>query len=183
MKTTTRNAAARIAVALSLLATPALLAPVAATAAESATAAPTTQAFVDTAAPANKFEIVSSQIALQKTTNPEIVAFAKKMIHDHTQIGTAFVAALAKSKTGLKPPAGLGPDIDATIARLKSETGVTFEKDYIAAQTAGHKAAVGLFKGYAEGGENPELKAFAAKTLPTIEMHYHMCMELEKLKL
>ncbi|MFG1466752.1 DUF4142 domain-containing protein, partial [Xanthobacter sp. DSM 24535] len=60
--------------------------------------------------------------------------------------------------------------------------GAAFDADYIAVQTKGHQDAVGLFGGYAKGGENPTLKAFAKKTLPMIEMHLQMCYALAKTK-
>jgi len=139
---------------------------------------PSTKAFVQTAAAANQFEIASSELALTKTKNPEIVAFANKMIQDHTQIGKDFVAAMNKANTGISIPPGLGEDLDKIMARLKSEDGTTFESDYIAVQTKGHQDAVGLFAGYAKGGDNPVMQAFAKNTLPTIEMHLRMCYAL-----
>jgi len=139
---------------------------------------PSTKAFVETAAAANQFEIASSELALTKTKNPEIVAFANKMIQDHTQIGKDFVAAMNKANTGISIPPGLGADLDKIMARLKSEDGTAFESDYIAVQTKGHQDAVGLFAGYAKGGDNPVMQAFAKNTLPTIEMHLRMCYAL-----
>lgn len=133
------------------------------------TTVPSTKAFVETAAAANQFEIASSELALTKTKNKAIVAFANRMIKDHTQIGKNFVAALNKA---------LGDDLDKIMARLKSEDGTTFESDYIAVQTKGHQDAVGLFAGYAKGGDNPVMQAFAKKALPTIEMHLRMCYAL-----
>lgn len=139
---------------------------------------PSTAAFINTAAAANQFEIASSRLALLKSFNPRIRAFAAKMITDHSRIGTAFVAALGKADTGIVPPPGLGADLDAEMARLRGLYGPAFEAEYVAAQTKGHQAAVGLFAGYAKGGANPVMKAFAKATLPTIEMHLGMCYEL-----
>ncbi|MQT14023.1 DUF4142 domain-containing protein [Segnochrobactrum spirostomi] len=144
---------------------------------------PSTKDFVDTAAAANGFEIASSELALKKTHFPPVASFAKRMVHDHTAIGKAFVATLKKSGTGLTPPAGLGPDLDKVMARLNGEVGVTFERDYIAVQTKGHEAAYQLFSAYAKGGENAQFRAFAKKTLPIIEMHLKMCYALQKVKL
>jgi putative membrane protein len=129
---------------------------------------PSTKAFVQTAAAANQFEIVSSELALTKTKNKEIVDFANRMITDHTQIGKNFAAAMNKANTGISVPPGLGDDLDKIMARLKSEDGAAFESDYIAVQTKGHQDAVGLFAGYAKGGDNPVMQAFAKETLPTI---------------
>lgn len=139
---------------------------------------PSTAAFINTAAAANQFEIASSRLALFKTFNPNIRAFASKMVEDHTLIGKNFVAALSKADTGVTPPPGLGADLDAVMAKLRGTYGPAFEAEYVAAQIKGHQAAVGLFAGYAKGGANPVMKAFAKATLPTIEMHLSMCYEL-----
>ncbi len=143
---------------------------------------PSTKAFIETAAAANQFEIVTSQVALQNSKNRKVRVFARKMISDHTKIGKGFVAALGKSNAGITPPPGLGADFDAILARLKSEKGAAFDADYIAVQTKGHQDAVGLFAGYAKGGDNPVLQAFAKKTLPIIQMHLDMCYALAKPK-
>jgi putative membrane protein len=139
---------------------------------------PSTSAFINTAAAANQFEIVSSRLALLKTFNPKIRAFAAKMVEDHTLIGKNFVAALGKADTGITPLPGIGNDLGAIMTKLRNTYGPAFEAEYVAAQTKGHQAAVGLFAGYAKGGANPVMKAFAKSTLPTIEMHLAMCYEL-----
>lgn len=139
---------------------------------------PTTAAFVATAPAANAFEIASSRLALEKSQNPAVRAFAQKMITDHTMIGEHFVAAFGQANTGLTPPDGLGPELGAIMDKLEGESGAAFDTAYVAAQTQGHQAAVGLFAGYAKGGDNAVLKAFAAETLPMIEMHLEMCYAL-----
>lgn len=179
-----RVPALRAAFAALLLATLPVL-PTAATAAgptpaeiAASASVPTTAAFVATAPAANAFEIASSRLALEKSQNPAVRAFAQKMITDHTMIGEHFVAAFGKAGTGLTPPDGLGAELGAIMNKLQGESGAAFDKDYIAAQTQGHQAAVGLFAGYAKGGDNAVLKAFAADTLPMIEMHLEMCYAL-----
>lgn len=139
---------------------------------------PSTDAFVKTAAAANGFEIASSKLALEKSKNPAIRAFAQHMITDHTRIGEAFVAALGQANTGITPAAGLTPDLDKIMADLSAKSGAAFDAAYVAAQTQGHMDAVGLFGGYAKGGSNPVMRQFAVETLPTIKMHLTMCYDL-----
>ena len=47
-------------------------------------------------------------------------------------------------------------------------------------QIAAHKDAVSLFERYGKEGDNAELKAFANKTLPHLQMHLKMAQELMK---
>jgi putative membrane protein len=42
---------------------------------------------------------------------------------------------------------------------------------YAQQQVDGHQAAVDLFKKYADRGDDPDVKQFAEKTLPTIQHH------------
>jgi putative membrane protein len=47
-------------------------------------------------------------------------------------------------------------------------------------QVSAHKDAVSLFERYAKGGENADLKAFAAKTLPHLREHLKMAQDLNR---
>ncbi len=64
--------------------------------------------------------------------------------------------------------------------KLNSLDGADFAKLYHSDQDSGHKDAVSLFKRYADGGDNAELKAWAAKTLPTIEQHLKSAETLDE---
>jgi len=52
--------------------------------------------------------------------------------------------------------------------KLKGLNGKDFTKQYNSDQVSGHKDAVSLFERYDKGGDNPELKDWANKTLPTL---------------
>ena len=43
-----------------------------------------------------------------------------------------------------------------------------------------HKDAVSLFERYGKGGDNEDLKAWANKTLPDLQMHLKMAQDLDK---
>jgi putative membrane protein len=45
---------------------------------------------------------------------------------------------------------------------------------------SGHKDAVSLFERYGKGGDDPELKDWANKTLPTLRDHLKMAQDLDK---
>ena len=42
-----------------------------------------------------------------------------------------------------------------------------------------HEEAVALFTAYAKGGDDPQLKKWAAKTLPNLEQHFTMAQKLK----
>jgi Domain of unknown function (DUF4142) len=49
-----------------------------------------------------------------------------------------------------------------------------FDQSYDQAQMKAHKDAVALFEAYSKSGDNPELKSWAAKTLPQLKEHLSM---------
>lgn len=142
------------------------------TAAQPAAARTSAGEFVTKATISNQFEIESSRIALEKSQSAEVKDLARQMIDDHTKAGNELEAALPKST--VKPeqaPKALDDKHRKIIDRLNAASGKDFDKEYLNAQHDAHKEAVSLFSAYARHGEDPVLKDFAAKTLPTLEKH------------
>lgn len=137
----------------------------------------TPQEFANKAGPAGLFEVQSSQLALQKSQNADIKAFAQKMIDDHTKAADDLKAAAAKDNVTV--PAGLDADGTANLQKLHSAAAADFDKLYVQLQTDAHIAAVGLYSGYAQAGIPGAIKDHATTTLPILKMHYDMVLKLK----
>ncbi len=136
-------------------------------------AATTQDEFVPMAVSSNMFEIESSRLALEKSQSDEVKRFAQHMIDDHTKATAELKAALAAGpKTAM--PERLDPKHERMLEELRAASGTQFNALYIQQQAAAHEESIGLFQGYAENGETGPVKDFAAKTLPTLEMHRDM---------
>ena len=46
-------------------------------------------------------------------------------------------------------------------------------------QTKVHDEAIGVFTAYSQAGDKPQLKAFAAETLPTLKKHQEHVQKLQ----
>ena len=117
-----------------------------------------TASFVAMVVPANLFEVESSKLALERSRSSAVMAFAKHMIDDHSKGGVRIREALAQA--GLSMP---DERLDAKhIAKMQElrDAGDAFDVE-----------AVDLFKGYAAGGENKQLRGFAADVVPTLQAH------------
>ena len=125
-------------------------------------------AFVNMAASANMLEIQSSQMALQRASSEEVKTFANQMIQDHTKAGEEMAAVLQKK--GMAPPADLEAKHKQMLQQL-TDNKADFDAAYITLQGAAHEEAVGLFTSYSSNADDPDLGAFAQKTLPTLQMH------------
>ena len=141
--------------------------------------APKTEDFILQASASDMFEIESSKLALQKGDEPT-KAFAQQMITEHEKTSSELKALLAGGKVQGNPVTALTEDHKEEVDELAKLDGAEFNEEYIDDQVEAHEDAVDLFKRYAEEGENAELKAWAAKTLPALEHHYKMAQDLDK---
>lgn len=141
--------------------------------------APSTQDFVTQAAISDMAEIESSKLAVAKGDAKD-KAFAEKMIKDHTETSAQLKALVSGGKVKVTLPTAMDAAHQSKIDKLKNLNGADFKKAYDDMQVAAHKDAVSLFERYSKGGDNADLKAFAAKTLPHLQMHLKMAEDLSK---
>lgn len=141
--------------------------------------APKTQDFVTEAAIGDMFEIQSSRLAAERS-DEATKAFAKRMVADHEKTSGELKALVQGGQVKAELPAALDSSHAKKLDTLKGLQGNDFTKQYHSDQAKAHKDAVDLFKRYADGGENAELKTWAAKTLPHLEEHLRLANDLNK---
>jgi putative membrane protein len=141
--------------------------------------APKTEDFIMEASASDVFEIESSKLALQKG-NDATKAFAQQMVTEHEKSTAELKALITSGKVQGNPVATLTEDFKEDVDELARLDGDDFSEEYIDDQVEAHEDAVDLFQRYAEEGENADLKAWAAKTLPALQHHYQMAQDLDK---
>jgi putative membrane protein len=152
---------------------------VALTVAPASAQTPSAQEFVNKVAISDMFEIQASQLALSKQADADTKPFAEKMVTDHQKTTSELKALVEGGKVKAKLPTALDSEHQKLLDDLKAKSGKDFDQSYDQAQVKGHKEAVALFEAYAKSGDDPELKSWAAKTLPHLKEHLSMA---EKLK-
>lgn len=141
--------------------------------------APKTEDFILQVSASDLFEIESSKLALTKGDDAT-KAFAQQMITEHEKTSAELKALLSGGKVTGAPTTTLTDDHKEEIDGLAKLDGAEFSEEYVDDQVDAHEDAVDLFKRYAEGGDNAELKAWAAKTLPALQHHLEMAQGLDK---
>ena len=134
--------------------------------------------FAAAAAGAGLCEVTSSQLAVERASNPEVKRFAQQMIADHTRANQELMTLAAQK--GMVLPAALPIPAQATLVALEGVSGEEFDKCYVKDQIAAHIQAVGLFEAEAERGQDPQLKAWAAKTVPVLKDHLMMVKKMHE---
>jgi putative membrane protein len=141
------------------------------------------QDFVMKATGANMFEVESSKLALDRSKNDDVKAFAQKMADDHTKTGEKMKTVLAAENLTGAAAKEMDEKHKDVMKKLQDCPADQFDKDYIDAQVKAHDEAVGLFSDYASSGDNKALKDFASETLPALKEHQEHVKELkEKMK-
>ncbi|WP_353189259.1 DUF4142 domain-containing protein [Pandoraea pnomenusa] len=131
--------------------------------------------FVDKAQKAGKTEVQASQLALQHSNHPAVKRFAQQMVTDHSKANEALRQLAAKKGVSVPNDAAVDPDVEA----LKRKKGRELDVAYMAlAGPDAHEQALALFQAEAEKGQDPDLRAFARETLPTLRHHLSEAREV-----
>jgi putative membrane protein len=133
--------------------------------------------FVQMVTISDNFEIESARILLARSQHPQIRAFAEKMIADHTAM-SAELRAMPEAST--RQPATLDERHSRLLDTLRQQEEVDWlNRYYVDQQIDAHEEAVAAFDTYAQYGEVPALKAFAAKHAPMIRQHLETIRALQ----
>jgi putative membrane protein len=132
--------------------------------------------FVSSAASGGVAEVETAQLAQQRGSKAQVKSFAQRMIDDHTKANQQ-LASLA-SQAGITPPTEPDAKEKAAAAKLKALNGAAFDRTYVRQEIQDHKDTIALFRKEAKSGQDPQLKQFAAQTLPTLEQHLKMAQKI-----
>jgi putative membrane protein len=123
--------------------------------------------FVTRAANGNLFAVAESQLALDRTGDPQVKTFARRLVDDHGSAQSSLQAAAEGS--GATVPTALDQDHEKRLTALRAKSGVDFDKAYVADQGEVHSNALTLYGDYMLWGENEKLHALAIKMIPITE--------------
>lgn len=125
----------------------------------------------------NLGEIAVAKMALVKSKNEETRKFAQQMIDDHTA-AQQDVQKLASSK-GVTLPTEPDKAHKTMADKMNAMAANTFDKQYRShAGVDDHKHTVALLQKIQKNSEDADLKALAAKMLPTVQQHLKMGQQL-----
>jgi putative membrane protein len=124
---------------------------------------------------ANTWDIETSQIALKKSRNQEVRAFAEMMVRDHDavrQLGRDLARKLDVTPTPPGKDFALYVDHVATMKRLRAAKGRAFDKAYIDHEVRYHQAVIdAVTTQLLPATKNAEVKALETKVAPNFVAH------------
>jgi putative membrane protein len=134
--------------------------------------------FLKEAASGGMAEVEVGQLAKTKGTDPSVRAFGERMVTDHQKANDE-LKQIASTK-GATIPSEISHSERSTIDKLQKAEGAQFDKEFASAMVKDHKKDVKDFKDAADDVKDAELKAFAQKTLATLQEHLRMAEDMAK---
>lgn len=127
------------------------------------------ESFYKDAAEGGMAEVELGQLAQDKGQSAAVKEYGKMMVHDHTAANDKLKSVAAGKGVDLPTSPGVGQM--ATKAKLQMLSGDSFDKSFIKTMVQDHEDTIELFQKEVSGGQDPDAKAFAKATLPTLHMH------------
>jgi putative membrane protein len=129
---------------------------------------PSPESFLSDVAEGGMTEVELGKLAQQKSKNPDIKKFGQMLVEDHSKANTEAKALAAKKNINL--PTGMGSH-QSTYDKLKGLNGDDFDKEFVSDMVDDHEKDVNTFQKESQNSTDPDVKAFAAKTLPVLQKH------------
>ena len=130
------------------------------------------RAFAEKAAAGGAAEVEGGRVAEQRASSDKVKQFGARMVQDHSKANDE-LKQIAAGK-GLQLPAAPDAHHQQEMAKLQKLSGAEFDRAYMDHMVKDHKKDVAEFRKQADSGKDPQIKAFAAKTLPTLQEHLKM---------
>jgi putative membrane protein len=136
------------------------------------------QSFLKDAAEGGNAEVEASKVALAQSGSGDVKTFAQQMVDDHGKAGGE-LKGLADQK-GVKVSDTPSTVKKAEIKVLSERKGSSFDQHY--ADSIGvkaHQDTIKLFQKEVDKGSDPDVKAWAQKTLPALQHHLELAQQLK----
>jgi putative membrane protein len=125
--------------------------------------------FYKSAAQGGMSEVELGQLAQEKATNPAVKKFGAMMVKDHTAANEKLKALGVSKQVSLPDSPSMMQK--ATKTKLEMMSGGSFDKSYVKGMIDDHKSDIKEFQKEVSDGKDPDAKAFAVATLPTLQKH------------
>ncbi len=132
--------------------------------------------FVKKAGSSGVKEVMMGKLGQTMGQSAAVKMFSETIVADHTKANTELMAA-AKA-AGMSVPESPSPEDQKELDMMKEHKGADFDKHFAAHMVKSHEKGVALFTTASKEAKDPNLKAFAAKTLPTLQQHLDMAKKL-----
>jgi putative membrane protein len=139
-------------------------------------AAMSEEKFIKDTAANGMVEVEIAKMAAEKATRPEVKEFAQMLADDHSKVNEELKSLASQKNVAL--PEEPRPEQKAEKERLSKLSGAEFDAAFTKAMVQSHKKSVTNFGKESTAAKDPDIKAFASKTLPKLKEHLEKAEQL-----
>jgi putative membrane protein len=132
--------------------------------------------YLQLAAASNQFEIVTGQLAQERSSNDAIKALGAMFVADHTKAQQQ--GAAVAQKLGITVTPALTRIQQKQVAILQQLSGARFDRTWLVFQMQAHVQAIGLNLAGAVNGDTPDVRELAIANLPVVTRHLSELVQL-----
>lgn len=128
--------------------------------------------FLDKSSQGNVTEVELAKLALQKSHNSQVRAFAQRMIHDHEMLARNMKPFVEHA--GLQPSTSMNEEHQHVYDKLKGLSGAEFDKEYVEDMDKDHHEDLKMFQDEVNSTQDARLKAAVESGEKVIAEHTRM---------
>jgi putative membrane protein len=129
----------------------------------------------------NVDEVRAANLALSKSKNPAVRAYAERMIHDHSAAEQQLNTVMAQLGTQPTPNTASQQDQardNAAIASLQSKSGADFDRSYMDIMIAGHRALIQDLDTMIPGAREEAMKSYLTSLRTVAASHLQQAQQV-----
>lgn len=134
--------------------------------------------FLEKSSQGNVAEVELAKLALEKSQNPDVRSFAKRMIHDHEMLAREMKPFVTGA--GIQPSTSLNTEHQHLYNELKGLSGAEFDKQYVEAMDKDHHNDLKDFQDEVGSTQDAKLKQAVESGEKVIAEHTHMIDQLSR---
>jgi len=134
--------------------------------------------FVMEAAQGGSAEVQLGNLAVQKAASSDVKQFGQRMVDDHSRVGDELKQFASRKNVSLSSE--IGAQHQEVIDRLSKLSGKEFDRAYMAEMLKDHEKDVAAFDRISQQGNDPDLRAWTTKSLPTLREHLQMAQDIAR---
>ncbi|HXG94909.1 MAG TPA: DUF4142 domain-containing protein [Blastocatellia bacterium] len=133
--------------------------------------------FMMKAASGGMMEVELGRLATQRAASADVKNFGQRMVDDHSKANDE-LKRLATQK-GVTLPTQLEGEHKDTLDKLSKLSGADFDREYMETMVDDHTEDVSEFESQSTKANDPDLRAWVVKTLPTLRDHLQMARDVD----
>jgi putative membrane protein len=136
------------------------------------------QTFMQKADEIDMAEAKLGKVAEQDATSRAVKKFGERMVQDHSRMNKELREIAGRE--GISLPRQLDQRHQALLDQLSQLKGIAFDRAYTRDMVSGHQKAIEQFEAEAKNGRDPQVKAWAEKSLPILREHLRLARDAVK---